>query len=119
MSSLEDLFNQQRYHNQALDDRFRALKDAMDQHARAQSLGGNFQGFLGGIPGANAAAQIADLNAKLRTLPKRKSPAERIKEIEHELQIIKGQVPTPKGYTITPAKAKELIKELRELQGKS
>lgn len=43
------------------------------------------------------------------------NPDVRRREIEHELEIIKGIIPTPKGYTITTSKAKALVVELREL----
>jgi hypothetical protein len=40
---------------------------------------------------------------------------ERIKEINNELDILRGRIATPKGYTINIARAKELMIELQEL----
>jgi hypothetical protein len=39
----------------------------------------------------------------------------RISEINEELDIIKGRVPTPKGYTINKTRAKLLMAELQRL----
>lgn len=41
--------------------------------------------------------------------------AKRIREINEELDIMRGIVPTPKGYTVDLGRAKILMKELREL----
>ncbi len=41
--------------------------------------------------------------------------AKRIAEINKELDIIRGVVPTPKGYTINLSRAKELMAELKRL----
>lgn len=35
-------------------------------------------------------------------------------EIEHELDIIKGVVETPRGYAVSKERARELVKELRK-----
>lgn len=45
-------------------------------------------------------------------------PKTRIAEIDKELDIIRGRVPTPKGYKINPRKAKALMTERAELEGK-
>lgn len=63
---------------------------------------------------------LAEMNAYLRAhppkpRPKPKSPAQRKLEIERELDIIRGRVPTPKGYKIDPRKIKSLMQEYRSL----
>jgi hypothetical protein len=45
-------------------------------------------------------------------------PKVRRVEIERELDIIRGVSPTPKGYKVDPRKAKALMIELKELEGK-
>jgi hypothetical protein len=45
-------------------------------------------------------------------------PKVRRAEIERELDIIRGVSPTPKGYKVDPRKAKALMIELKELEGK-
>lgn len=42
-------------------------------------------------------------------------PTVRLKEIDHELDIIRGRVETPKGYSITPDKVKILLAERKQL----
>lgn len=39
----------------------------------------------------------------------------RIAAIEHELDIIRGRIPTPKGYVVNPLRIKELMTELKQL----
>jgi hypothetical protein len=39
----------------------------------------------------------------------------RIKQINEELDIIRGRVPTPKNYTVNPLRAKALMAELKQL----
>jgi hypothetical protein len=41
---------------------------------------------------------------------------ESIEEIERELDIIRGAVPTPEGYVVNKAKAKVLMRRLAELR---
>lgn len=45
-------------------------------------------------------------------------PAVRLKQIDHELDIIKGRVSTPKGYKTSPGIVKSLIAERKVLIGK-
>lgn len=47
--------------------------------------------------------------------PKAVDPKARLAEIDKELDIIKGRVPTPKGYIATPSKVKLLIQERKEV----
>lgn len=42
-------------------------------------------------------------------------PAARRKEIERELDIIRGRIPTPKGYSVNPSRVKDLMLELKKL----
>lgn len=71
---------------------------------------------------APAFGSLSEINAALDKLkaskpkPKIVDKAARIQEIETELDIIRGRVPTPKGYTIDPDKVKTLVKELKELR---
>lgn len=44
-----------------------------------------------------------------------KDPIKRRKQINDELDIIRGVIPTPKGYTIDPRRAKALMVELKQL----
>lgn len=44
------------------------------------------------------------------------SREERIHQIEQELDIIRGRVPTPQGYVVNIGRAKELMIELKRLQ---
>lgn len=44
--------------------------------------------------------------------------AKRIREINKELDIIRGVVPTPKGYKIDLQRAKDLMSELKKLLAK-
>lgn len=64
---------------------------------------------------------IEDLNKALEKQRKahpKLPPAERIKQIDTELDIIRGVKPTPKGYKIDATKAKRLMTERRNLQAK-
>lgn len=87
--------------------------------------------MLGGRPGAaynpkasqaagkrwpSVEAMMADL-AKQRAAaaPRPVDRAARKAEIEAELDIIRGRVPTPKGYTVDPLRAKKLMQELKQL----
>jgi len=45
----------------------------------------------------------------------RRDVIDRISEINAELDILRGRVPTPKGYNIDINRAKELMTELKEL----
>lgn len=64
---------------------------------------------------------VDDMMAALKTQkvaqapPKPMDPVARRKEIETELDIIRGRVPTPKGYTINPLRVKKLMQELKQL----
>lgn len=85
--------------------------------------------MLGGRPGpgyqqAKAAtkrwpsidAMMADLaKQKAAAKPKPVDPVARRAEIEAELDIIRGRVPTPKGYKVDPLRAKKLMQELNQL----
>jgi hypothetical protein len=51
---------------------------------------------------------------KLPQLPV--DPKTRIAEIDKELDIIRGRIPTPKGYKIDARKAKALMAERAELE---
>lgn len=42
-------------------------------------------------------------------------PVARKAEIEHELDIIRGRIPTPYGYKIYPLRIKKLMIELKQL----
>lgn len=42
----------------------------------------------------------------------------RKREINSELDIIRGRVPTPKGYTVNPGRVKDLMAELKQLNEK-
>lgn len=41
---------------------------------------------------------------------------QRIRQIERELDILRGRIPTPKGYKVDKQRSKGLMKELRELK---
>ena len=80
---------------------------------------------IGGQPGQKLPfTNLAELNAHLTAQRKAQEAAKpkpvdkpaRIKEIENELDIIRGVVPTPKGYKIDTASVKSLRAELKELQ---
>lgn len=87
--------------------------------------------MLGGRPGAtynpkasqaagkrwpSVEAMMADLaKQKAAAAPKPVDRAARKAEIEAELDIIRGRVPTPKGYTVDPLRAKKLMQELKQL----
>ena len=43
-------------------------------------------------------------------------PKQRMKEIEDELDIIRGVVPTPAGYTVDRRNVRRLVRELQELK---
>lgn len=90
----------------------------------------NQQGF--GTLGQQQATQqqprqfgsIAELNAALAAQrkaqearkPKPVDKPTRIAEIEHELDICRGIIPTPKGYKVDTSKVKSLVAELKQLQ---
>lgn len=81
---------------------------------------------IGAPPKAGRApfASLGELNAALGAKRKAEEAAKpkpvdrpkRIKEIEAELDIIRGVVPTPKGYTIDKTRIRSLLAELKELQ---
>lgn len=50
--------------------------------------------------------------------PRPPDPNVRIQKIETELDIIRGRVPTPKGYRVNAGRIKELMTELRQLRKK-
>ena len=43
-------------------------------------------------------------------------PQQRIRDIESELDIIRGTVPTPTGYTVDRSRVKSLVKEPEQLR---
>lgn len=45
----------------------------------------------------------------------KKDPEYRRREIEYELDIIRGRVPTPPGYQVDTSKVKDLMAELKQL----
>lgn len=47
--------------------------------------------------------------------PATTDPATRRAEIEAELEILRGRVPTPKGYVADPGRIKKLMQELGQL----
>lgn len=70
-------------------------------------------------------SNIAEMNAALaakkkaqanRAPPKPIDKAARIKTIEDELDIIRGRVPTPKGFKVDASRVKDLMLELKQLQ---
>lgn len=108
-----------------------------DQHIeKLEALRNAFQGFdanpqqgiggqtLGGQGTRPKWSSIEEMNAALTAQrkaqeaarPKPVDKAARLQEIEHELDIIRGVVPTPRGYTIDKAKIRGLIKELEGLK---
>lgn len=105
-----------------------------DEHKiRLEELRQAFAGFSQGqqgIGGQRIGGQVppwqnlAQMNAALAAQrareaankPKPVDKPTRIKEIEAELDIIRGRVPTPKGYTINKSKVRSLLIELKELQ---
>jgi hypothetical protein len=52
-------------------------------------------------------------------LAKQPSPVNRRQEIERELDIIRGRVPTPKGYRVDSLRVKRLMQELKQLELKN
>lgn len=65
-------------------------------------------------------SNLAEMNAYIKAhppaaKPRTRSPETRRAEIEHELDIIRGRIPTPKGYSIDPGRIKELVQELKQL----
>lgn len=132
--SFENLYSQFVYaarqaQQNAQNARSSAAQDYLNQlngwKANGTQLGGNprfggFRGFTkdGRAPNWGSVEEmLADLN-KLPKTPKAKpiDKATRIQEIETELDIIRGRVPTPKGYKVDASKVKSLMIELRELK---
>lgn len=70
---------------------------------------GNLAGYRTNLEHMNR--DLSKLNRKPKV-----SKEERIRQIEHELDIIRGIQPTPKGYIINPSKVKSLMAELRDLK---
>lgn len=76
-------------------------------------------------PGSNPVppkkwGSLAEMNAALAKLPKQPTPPKinpevRKRQIEQELDIIRGITPTPKGYKVDPGKVKALMAELKQL----
>jgi hypothetical protein len=115
MGSLEDMLRD-------MDAQHSSRKSALDAaFARFhQQLSDSYtRQFLGGIKGAgDPAQQLGALNNALGSIPKPKpvDPGTRIKEIDEELDIIRGVRPTPKGYKIDPRRVKVLMIERAKLQ---
>lgn len=91
------------------------LHDAnFGQGIGGQTIGG--RPAQGKKPPWSNAAEMNEALAKQRIKNKPKDPALRIKEINRELDIIRGRVATPKGYNVDPLRAKRLMAELKQLQ---
>lgn len=43
------------------------------------------------------------------------TPSEQLRAIESELEIIRGRVPTPRGYVCTPSRIKDLLRQWQTL----
>lgn len=61
-------------------------------------------------------AALAKRKHAIPDAPKPVSPEQRIKDIEAELDIYRGRVPTPKGFKSDPSKVKALMAELKKLK---
>lgn len=121
MGALDDLFNNYKKRpnytpNSSLDEAFRRLNEELNRSQSQYYQQYNRQkatlndalgqlGGLGGIKGAGAAYK-----------PRIKDPATRIVEIDRELDIIRGVIPTPKGYSTDVHKVKTLLAERAELK---
>lgn len=85
-------------------------------------------GFGQGLGGQTTSAppkwnNIEEMNRYIKAhppkaRPKPKSPEVRRAEIERELDIIRGRIPTPKGFKVDAGKVKRLMTELRQLNEK-
>jgi hypothetical protein len=114
MSSLQDLINQlnsqyantQEQLNQAYQQRANNIRNQLGGQGQYGQLGGGLQGLLNKHPG------IAQPARK----PLLQDPKARMAEINKELDIIRGVVPTPKGYKVDARKVKALMTELSELE---
>lgn len=110
--------------NQAHQERLGQLRNAFQGFtADGQHIGSQY-GKLGGQGTAPRWNNIAEMNAALGAQqqarqaykPKPIDKPTRIKQIEQELDIIRGIVPTPKGYKIDKSNIRALVKELAELK---
>jgi hypothetical protein len=122
MATLEDLFAQYNQQlNQAQAERLQAFRDILNG---TQGFGTNVNENKN-RNNAKKFASLADMNAALaaqRAAAAKPRPAPpvinkdaRLKQVEHELDIIRGVVPTPRGYKIDKSHVKELLSERNEL----
>jgi hypothetical protein len=61
---------------------------------------------------------LGKVKQRIPDAPKPKSPKERIAEIDAELDICRGRVPTPPGYKIDPSRVRALMAERKSLEEK-
>lgn len=128
-NSFEDLYSQfVQAAKQAQQQRATRLEDLLGSlggwEANGQRLGGlgnqlGGQGFFNQAP--PKWSNLAEMNAYIKAHPPKAKPkpidkATRIRQIEEELDIIRGRVPTPKGYKVDATKVKDLMIELRKLK---
>lgn len=68
------------------------------------------------IPQWHSLAEMnQDLQKVRERIPAKPDPVKRKADIETELDIIRGRVPTPPGYIVDPLRTKKLMQELKAL----
>ena len=97
----------QRIRLEDLQNLFGNIGNLGDWQANGQRLGGSGSQYQ---PSQAFATRVAE-----RPAPPVINPEARRAEIEEELDIIRGRIPTPKGYRVDPSRIKALMLELREL----
>jgi hypothetical protein len=94
---------------------------ASDWKVNGQGIGSQHIGGGGYNTHPPRFSSIEELNQALhkqkvvRPATPKVSPEVRKKEIEDELDIIRGVVPTPRGYKVNPLRIKQLMAELSQL----
>jgi hypothetical protein len=112
MGALDDLFRKMGAQNSSAYSAYQQqLHQLNNQYYAQQNAFQNQLGTLGGLRGIRGAG-LAYKPPK----PLPPDPKVRIAEIDKELDIIRGIIPTPKGYKIDPRKAKALMVERAELE---
>jgi hypothetical protein len=97
---------------------FRRLQDKVNAD-RLEAARQIFNGPHASTPKFSSLAQLNAALQKQRQAKKAKpvDKKQRRAQIERELDIIRGVVPTPTGYRVEPGKIKALMKELNNLEG--
>lgn len=106
----EDFASQQFFYTDYKGEKHRITRDAIEDASSAIDWARKlFQSYI------NHISPHKDTDEILKLADTRHEIAGRVKEINAELDILRGITKTPKGYNIDPARAKELMAELKKL----